>query len=94
MSWSATVAKTPVVEFPDAVRAARIDTTYASGSLAKQWNDQLHVAQDAALAVFESNAFGEGGSYSASFSGHANHNGDDETYAASEYVSITVNRHP
>lgn len=96
MSWSVSVPATPAEQFADAVKAARIDDSYNKSELVEQWGEQLEAAKAAALAIFAAHPFGEGGTYSAGMSGHANHGGAGEGtgYTPSEFVYVNVHRVP
>lgn len=97
MSWSVTVPPTSEGEFMGEVNAAKITDTSNPPALVAQWDEQLAAAKDAIHSIFRhSNPFGDGGTYSASMSGHANHVelGEVTLYTTSEYIQVTVHRQP
>ena len=98
MSWSVSIPQQPFEQFVKAVEQVQIaEDTYNKPELIEQWKDQLEAARQGALAILSRDGFGhESAKWSASFSGHANHDeaGKDTTYTPSEFVNVTINRQP
>lgn len=105
MSWNvnvpsglaATLGGLPAAEFADAVRAAKIEDTYNAAELVKQWEDQLEMAKEAALKLFEQLARVEDdAAFNASMIGHANRDGagDAGNYTTAEFIHVSVHRQP
>jgi hypothetical protein len=99
MSWSVNIEAQPFETFLKAVDQAHLpEDTYNPPELVAQWGEQLEGAKRAIMLALVPDVFahGEGATYSASMGGHANHGGagEDTSYTTSEFVSVTVNRHP
>lgn len=104
MSWSlnvpggTTYQGIPADQFEEAVQEAQFaPDTYNDPEIVAQWNEQLAAAKAAVLAIFHASAaFGEGGTYRASMSGHAAHNGLAErtNYTPSEFINVVVSCEP
>ena len=100
MSWAITIEAQPFDQFLKAVDDAKLpESAYqATPELMAQWNEQLEGAKRAIMLSLVPDVFshGEGATFSAYMGGHANHGGagDNTSYSTSEFVTVTVNRHP
>src|SRR5579859_4802725 len=94
MSWSLSIPKQPFETFSTAVDQARLaDDTYNTPELVARWAKQLEAAKLAVRAILSRDVFGheEGAMFSASMSGHANHDSAD---SGSEFANVTITREP
>ena len=103
MSWSLSIPQQPFEEFYQAVHDAKLlQDTYNPPALVEQWAEQVEAARQAIYAILSCpDAFGraeqgESVLWSATMTGHANHDGAGEGtgYTPSEFVHITLNRQP
>ena len=99
MSWSLYIPAQPFDSFLTAVDTAQLPAdTYNPPEIVAQWQEQVEGAKRAITAALSRDIFGdeENSMFSASMSGHANHDGvgDGVGYTPSEFVNITINRQP